>query len=782
MAGVRHEARAGSTRSSSAPTASPPTATPPTRSARTGWRCCAKHHGIPFYVAAPTSTIDLTHQLGRADRHRGARPARADGLHRLGDVRAGPSGGRRAPSTCSPQKGTYDMKLTKGHQMIIDRKGGGYSFDAWFRITPPGIEVFNPAFDVTPGELITAFITERGVIRPEPDFETALALMCMMSGGSARARHRGAMSPRSLPTIRVPAEGPAPGRLADAMTATALASTILTFSAIVGVGAVLRATGVLRREDARPINAVIIYVGLARVHLPGGPRRRAARRTCWASSPSRGSCSRRCCCSRGCVARGSSCPTRWPAASSSRRRSATPATSAIRSRQALLGAKRAARGDLLRRVRDGVRARRSWACWSRSTSATTTRRASIPLRELLTFPAVIALRVALLLRPVAIPNPVMDRVRRFLRAWWRRSSCSRSGCRFGSARSGERAGPLARSWRAAAASSRRLIALARRAWCCSAAGLPLRVTVLEAGHAGDDAHARGGRAVRTGHRLHRVGDLRDDGRLGGRRCRSCSCSRSGSRRSPAPRARGARVRLLEGLAELLFPTRCCRLRAAGRRPVRRLPRRPAAHRPRPAPARAAARRSATSRAPSAGIASGRSRRRWRSASSRRRSSRAVVLHKDAGERRLGGRSRRAARRAGRRTSGRAGPRRSRSSRRRARRCAAADSTTGAAIARRGRARAGRAARRRARALGRARPARARARGAGAQRRGDLLGGRARCRSACLLSDDVFTTGATLDAAATRSAGRRARARCAVAAVARALVSGRDACASCRLAC
>jgi predicted permease len=46
------------------------------------------------------------------------------------------------------------------------------------------------------------------------------------------------------------------------MTAAALASTILTFVAIVGVGALLRVTGVLRREDAHPINRVIIYAGL----------------------------------------------------------------------------------------------------------------------------------------------------------------------------------------------------------------------------------------------------------------------------------------------------------------------------------------------------------------------------------------------------------------------------------------------------------------------------------------------------------------------------------------
>ena len=46
------------------------------------------------------------------------------------------------------------------------------------------------------------------------------------------------------------------------MSAAALASTILTFTAIVGVGAALRGLGILRREDARPINAIIIYVGL----------------------------------------------------------------------------------------------------------------------------------------------------------------------------------------------------------------------------------------------------------------------------------------------------------------------------------------------------------------------------------------------------------------------------------------------------------------------------------------------------------------------------------------
>ena len=46
------------------------------------------------------------------------------------------------------------------------------------------------------------------------------------------------------------------------MSIGALASTIVTFVAIVGIGIVLRATGLLCREDARSVNQVIIYVGL----------------------------------------------------------------------------------------------------------------------------------------------------------------------------------------------------------------------------------------------------------------------------------------------------------------------------------------------------------------------------------------------------------------------------------------------------------------------------------------------------------------------------------------
>jgi len=42
-------------------------------------------------------------------------------------------------------------------------------------VAPAGARVYNPAFDVTPGHLITAFITEYGVLRP-PYHETIPAL------------------------------------------------------------------------------------------------------------------------------------------------------------------------------------------------------------------------------------------------------------------------------------------------------------------------------------------------------------------------------------------------------------------------------------------------------------------------------------------------------------------------------------------------------------------------------------------------------------------------------
>ena len=77
----------------------------------------AREHGLPFYVAAPVSTIDL----------------------------ATPSGDRIP---------------------IEERAAEEVTHHAGRRVAPEGIAVRNPAFDVTPHRYVTAIICERGVARP----------------------------------------------------------------------------------------------------------------------------------------------------------------------------------------------------------------------------------------------------------------------------------------------------------------------------------------------------------------------------------------------------------------------------------------------------------------------------------------------------------------------------------------------------------------------------------------------------------------------------------------
>ncbi len=77
----------------------------------------ARYHGIPFYVATPYSTFDMT--------------------------------------------------LPSGDRIPIEQRSSGEvtSF-AGVKTAPDGVSVRNPAFDVTPNALIDAFITDRGIIRP----------------------------------------------------------------------------------------------------------------------------------------------------------------------------------------------------------------------------------------------------------------------------------------------------------------------------------------------------------------------------------------------------------------------------------------------------------------------------------------------------------------------------------------------------------------------------------------------------------------------------------------
>ena len=92
-----HVDRARSTPSSSAPTASPPTATRPTRSAPTRCRCWPRSTRVPFYVAAPLSTVDASVAERRRDPDRRARPRRRGDCAFAGQ----PGGAAPAPAPCT---------------------------------------------------------------------------------------------------------------------------------------------------------------------------------------------------------------------------------------------------------------------------------------------------------------------------------------------------------------------------------------------------------------------------------------------------------------------------------------------------------------------------------------------------------------------------------------------------------------------------------------------------------------------------------------------------------
>ncbi|MCL2632772.1 MAG: S-methyl-5-thioribose-1-phosphate isomerase [Coriobacteriia bacterium] len=123
----------------------------------------ARHFGIPFYVCAPLSTIDTTLATGSE-----IPIEKRDGRELAGFTVAGiilPDDEASSNAfDLLTSGGPRNISFKQGHEMSIYRKGGAYAFDAWFLNTPPDVPVYNPAFDVTPAELVTAYITEVGVL------------------------------------------------------------------------------------------------------------------------------------------------------------------------------------------------------------------------------------------------------------------------------------------------------------------------------------------------------------------------------------------------------------------------------------------------------------------------------------------------------------------------------------------------------------------------------------------------------------------------------------------
>ncbi|MBC7266086.1 MAG: S-methyl-5-thioribose-1-phosphate isomerase [Coriobacteriia bacterium] len=144
-----------------------------------GLAVLAKEHGIPFYVAAPTSTVDLTLESGDDIVIEERDPREVLGVTASGVIEPDSATAQRAFDALT-ENGPYTVPIQKGHQMVIERKGAAYRFDGWFRVAPPNVEVYNPAFDVTPAEYVTAIVTERGVARAP--YEESLAGVCCGSG------------------------------------------------------------------------------------------------------------------------------------------------------------------------------------------------------------------------------------------------------------------------------------------------------------------------------------------------------------------------------------------------------------------------------------------------------------------------------------------------------------------------------------------------------------------------------------------------------------------------
>jgi len=101
----------------------------------------AKYYGIPFYVCAPTSTID--------------------------------------------------MQTNTGADIVIEQRPPEEVTEMWYkeRMAPKDVKVYNPAFDVTDHTLVTAFVTEYGVLYP-PFNESLKSIFAHKKAATPRVSYR----------------------------------------------------------------------------------------------------------------------------------------------------------------------------------------------------------------------------------------------------------------------------------------------------------------------------------------------------------------------------------------------------------------------------------------------------------------------------------------------------------------------------------------------------------------------------------------------------------------
>ncbi len=133
-----------------------------------GHAILASYFNIPFYVAAPFSTIDLSIPDGSCIQIEERDPDEVRGFFGSGIIEtSGEIGETLAHSVADGT--SAEVPMGGLHRMTLRRGADALEFDMWMRTTPEGVEVRNPAFDVTPASLIDAIVTDRGVFRREGD-------------------------------------------------------------------------------------------------------------------------------------------------------------------------------------------------------------------------------------------------------------------------------------------------------------------------------------------------------------------------------------------------------------------------------------------------------------------------------------------------------------------------------------------------------------------------------------------------------------------------------------
>jgi methylthioribose-1-phosphate isomerase len=62
---------------------------------------------------------------------------------------------------------SFDRSLASGDEIVVEQRDPAEVLElGGVRISPADARALNPAFDVTPGHLVSAFVTESGVLRP----------------------------------------------------------------------------------------------------------------------------------------------------------------------------------------------------------------------------------------------------------------------------------------------------------------------------------------------------------------------------------------------------------------------------------------------------------------------------------------------------------------------------------------------------------------------------------------------------------------------------------------